>query len=82
MVTLTHAVVGTQSTDEYDRAANQTLTVNVSDDDVELSVRPQAVRYRRGSYTGVGTTAPSGPVTVSALTLAVEEDHATARSAP
>lgn len=28
------------------------------------------------------TTAPSGPVTVSAPTLAVEEDHATAGSAP
>lgn len=50
-VTLTHAVVGAQSRDEYDGAANQTLTVNVSDDDVELSVRPQAVTVQEGTAT-------------------------------
>lgn len=50
-VTLTHAVVSAQSRDEYDGAANQTLTVNVSDDDVELSVRPQAVTVQEGTAT-------------------------------
>ena len=68
-VTLTHAVDAANSADEYDGAANRTLTVTVTDDDGGLTVSPQAVTVTEGGDEGAYTVAlngaPDGPVTVS-----------------
>lgn len=72
MMTLTHQTVNANIVAEYDNAANATLTVNVDDENLGMTVFPQAATMREGSaYTVALHTQPSGPVTVTSGSTAV-----------
>ena len=71
-MSVTHSILPATSVDDYDDAAPQTLPVTVMDNDVELTVSPQAVTVRGGgngdSYTVALNRAPTALVTATLTT--------------